>query len=344
MRSIRAGDTMEQQTKKIAVIGGGIIGLYLAWKLSEQGHNVSVFDKKSEKEIGKKVCSALFSERLLDFIPQAEECIKNEINGCVINFSKKKIKLNFSPRHLVIDREKLSAILISLNKEAGAQIFFEQELRQLPIGFDYIIGCDGAGSITRKLLNLASPQIALGAQIFIPNTERQNSVSTYPTKTGFCWKIPTGDSMEYGAMGNPRSVEKEFVNFLKKMQVDYSGELFSAAIPQPKFILKDAGLIFPKEKNITLCGDATGLTKPWSGGGVIWGLTQADILLNTFPDFKEYKKQVVRKFRRPIFKGQISKKLVYFLGNAFPCVIPSEITYDNDFPSFFKSFLNSLFK
>ncbi|MFA5086706.1 MAG: FAD-dependent oxidoreductase [Candidatus Paceibacterota bacterium] len=335
---------METKIFKIAIIGGGIIGLYLAWKLSEQGHNVSVFDKKSEKEIGKKVCSALFSERLLGFIPRAEECVKNKINGCVINFSKKKIKLNFNPGHLVIDREKLSAILISLNKKARAQIFFEQELKQLPAGFDYIIGCDGAGSITRKLLNLPNPQIALGAQIFINEKFDSNFVSTYPAKNGFCWKIPTGDCVEYGIMGSPQEAEKYFVNFLKQAQVDYSGELFSAAIPQPSFILKDAGLIFPKAKNITLCGDATGLTKPWSGGGVIWGLTQADILLKTFPDFIEYKRQVIRKFRYPILKGQISKKFVYFLGNALPSVIPSEITYDNDFPSFLKSFLDFLFK
>ena len=29
---------------KIAIIGGDINGLYLAWKLSEKGHQVTVFD------------------------------------------------------------------------------------------------------------------------------------------------------------------------------------------------------------------------------------------------------------------------------------------------------------
>jgi flavin-dependent dehydrogenase len=334
---------MNDKNFKIAIIGGGLIGFYLAWKLSEQGHNVSVFDKKKENEIGKKVCSALFSERIKDFIPGSEKCVKNKINGCIINFSKKKIRLEFSPSHLVMDRERLSKILMDLAKKSGAQIFFDQEIDRLPIGFDYIIGCDGAGSTVRRLLNLPDPKIALGAQVFSQKRDNSNHVFTHPIRNGFCWKIPTGDCVEYGIMDSPASVEKSFKDFLKNEQIDSREKIFSAAIPQPGSVLKDAGLIFPKEKNITLCGDASGLTKPWSGGGVIWGLTQADILLKTFPDFEEYKKQAVKRFRWLVLKGQISKKMVYFMGNYFPYLIPSELTYDNDFPSLFKSLIGSLF-
>lgn len=335
---------MENKNFKIAIIGGGLIGLYLAWKLSEQGHSVSVFDKKKEKEIGKKVCSSLFSERIKGFIPQVETCIKNEIAGCVINFPKKKIKLNFNPKHLVVDREKLSAILIDLIKKNKVTIFFEQELNQLPTGFDYIIGCDGVGSITRRLLNFPSPKIVLGSQIFVQKNNNSNNVFTFPTATGFCWKIPIGDYTEYGIMGDPKNLKKEFDDFLIEEQIKDYEKILSAAIPQPRFSLKDGGLIFPEQKNITLCGDASGLTKPWSGGGIIWGLTQANILLKTFPDFNKYKKETVKRFRWLILKGQISKKMIYFLGNNFPSLIPSELNYDNDFPSFFKSFWHYLIK
>jgi len=46
---------------KVAIVGGGTSGLYLAWKLSQKGEEVVVFEKK--KKIGKEVCSGLFSER-----------------------------------------------------------------------------------------------------------------------------------------------------------------------------------------------------------------------------------------------------------------------------------------
>lgn len=332
---------MQKENVKIAIIGGGLIGLYLASKLSKQGHSVSVFDKKSEKDLGKKVCSALFSERILGFIPQATDCIKNEINGCVINFPKKKVKLNFNPKHLIIDREKLSTLLAKEAKNNLVQIIYEQELKELPTGFDFIIGCDGAGSIVRRLLGLPNPKIMIGAQIFIERPDKSNYVSTYPTKSGFGWKIPIGDCIEYGIMGDPKNTEKEFADFLEQQQIEKPKIILSAAIPQPNLFFKDAGLVFSSEENITLCGDACGLTKPWSGGGIIWGLTQADILSENFPDFKKYKKQVIKKFRPLIIKGQISKRLIYFAGNYLPMIIPSKLTYDNDFPSFFKSLLST---
>ena len=49
--------------QNVAIIGGGICGLYLSWKLSRKGHLVTVFEKK--KKIGNEICSGLFSERIL---------------------------------------------------------------------------------------------------------------------------------------------------------------------------------------------------------------------------------------------------------------------------------------
>jgi flavin-dependent dehydrogenase len=116
---------------------------------------------------------------------------------------------------------------------------------------------------------------------------------------------------------------------------DVEKDSFSAAVvPSPHFSLFNAGLIFPKEKNVTLCGDAMGLTKPWSGGGIIWGLYAADILIKTFPDFKKYKKETVKFFRFKILKGHVSNYLVQTLGKKFTNLIPKEMEYDNDFPSF----------
>ncbi|MDD5569482.1 MAG: NAD(P)-binding protein [Candidatus Pacebacteria bacterium] len=330
---------MENKKLKIAIIGGGIIGTYLAWKLGERGHDVSVFEKKSEKDAGKKVCSALFSERIIGFIPQASECVKNEISGCVINFPKKKIKLNFSPKHLVLNREKLLATLISLARETGAHIIFNQEIKELPQDFDYIIGCDGAGSIVRNKLELPKPVFSLGIRAYFRQSDNSNFVSTCPTRSGFLWKIPKGDCVEYGAMGDLKETKKIFDDFLKRENIN-TEESASAIIPQPGNYFVDSGLIFTNENNIALCGDATGLTKPWSGGGIIWGLTQAGILLKTFPNFKEYKKEVIKKFGRQILKGKISKRLVYLFGNYFPYILPSEITYDNDFPSIFASLIS----
>lgn len=326
---------MDNKKIKVAVVGGGVMGLYISWKLAEAGHDVSLFDKKKEETFRYKCCSALVSERIKQFIPITKECIENTISHCVINFPKGKVKLNFNPRHLALNREMMIEILLELNKKAGTRIILGQEIKKVPQGFDKIIGCDGAFSVIRRSLGLPDPEIKIGVQAYSLAKSRSNTTETFTDSDifGFCWKIPKGDKIEYGSLGSQEEVRKKLNKILEIKGVE-KDTVSAAAVPGPKFSLFNAGLIFPKEKDITLCGDAMGLTKPWSGGGIIWGLHAADILIKTFPDFKEYKKQTIKFFRFKILKGQISNYLVQTVGKSFTKLLPKEMTYDNDFPSF----------
>lgn len=87
---------MANNPQRVAIVGAGVIGLYLAWQLSLKGHEVSVYEKKSEKYFGDKPCSTLVSERIKDFIPIEDDFIENKIIGCLINFPQKTVQLNFS--------------------------------------------------------------------------------------------------------------------------------------------------------------------------------------------------------------------------------------------------------
>jgi flavin-dependent dehydrogenase len=317
------------------VIGGGVMGLYISWKLAEAGHEVSLFDKKKEDVLGHKCCSCLVSERIKQFIPLTEECIENKISSCVINFPKSKVKLNFNPGHLALNRETLINILLDLNKKVGTRIILGQEIKKVPQGFDRIIGCDGAFSVIRRSLGLPDPEIKNGIQAYSLVKNNSNITETFTSDDiyGFCWKIPKGDKVEYGALGSQAEVKKKADKILNIKGVERDS-FSAAAVPGPKFPLFNAGLIFPKEKEITLCGDAMGLTKPWSGGGIIWGLHAADILVKTFPDFKKYRKETTNFFKFKILKGQISNHLVQTIGKRLSIFLPKEMVYDNDFPSF----------
>jgi flavin-dependent dehydrogenase len=330
---------MENKKLKVAVIGGGVMGLYISWKLSEAGHEVSLFDKKKEDVLGKKCCSCLVSERIRQFVPLPNECIENEISSCVINFPKGKIKLNFSPKHLALNRELLIEKLLDLNKKAGTRIVLGQEIRRVPPGFDRVIGCDGAFSIVRRSLGLPDPKIKNGIQAYSLAKNNSHITHTYTSSDifGFCWKIPKGDKVEYGALGALAEVKRKADRIMAMEDVE-KDSFSAAAVPCPKFPLFNAGLIFPKEKEVTLCGDAMGLTKPWSGGGIIWGLHAADILVKTFPDFKRYRRETVKFFKFKILKGQLSNFLVQTIGKRFPGLLPKEMKYDNDFPSFSVAF------
>jgi flavin-dependent dehydrogenase len=313
---------------RVAIIGAGIAGLYLAWKLAERREDVTVFEKRNK--IGKEACSGLFSDRILEFIPQSKNLIHNEINHTLIHFPKKTLKIKFSRPFFIMNHSELDNVVADLAEKAGAKIVLNTESRLMrDEGFDKIIGCDGALSGTRKGLGLKDPEFYLGIQgLALPAPSKiegshiEDVVETWPTVQGFIWKIPRGDSTEWGIMENPQDARLLLDRFLEKNNLNLEG-IKSALIPQ--------GLVISKNPLIALCGDAAGLTKPWSGGGVIWGLTAADLLLKNFPDFIRYKKELKSLFSVKIKIYKLAKKLVYFFGFNMPWILPRNYQIESDF-------------
>jgi len=167
----------------------------------------------------------------------------------------------------------------------------------------------------------------LGIQGLEEKTDNSDFVETWATKNGFLWKIPRGENIEWGIMEKPDAARRIFDEFAARRNLKLA-RLKSAIIPQ--------GLIIPKNEKITLCGDASGLTKPWSGGGVIWNLTQANMLLKNFPDFLQYRKEASRFFNLRLAIGNFAKKCAYSAGFDFPWLIPQNINLDGDYLLKFK--------
>ena len=316
---------------KVAIVGGGICGLYLSWKLSERGIKVTVFEKN--KKIGKEACSGLFSQRILNFIPQSHNLIQKRIKYVYIHFPRKTVKVRFSKEFFVIKHDELDRMVARLAEEAGAKIILNEKIDAMPEGFDKVIGCDGASSKIRKLSNLKDLDCRLGIQGILP---RSNSLSpeekktyhdvdfadAWPTKSGFFWKIPREKDIEYGLIEEQQKAKGLFDEFIKERNLH---------LTEMKAALISEGLDTPENRDVALCGDAAGLTKPWTGGGVIWALTAADILLAEYPSFLEYRKELKKFFSFKIMFSKLATKVVYFVGFKFPFLLPKNAKIESDF-------------
>ncbi len=309
---------LEGTTLKVAIIGAGITGPFLAWKLSQKGHEVTVFGKGNSKP---KVCSGLLSCDILDFIPGSQELIQNQINHVLIHFKRSTIRVNFLKEFYVIDRDELDNLAASLAEGSGVKIVMNSTIDTLPVGFDRVIGCDGYSSFVRKELRLKQHKGRLAIRGVLPKKDNSDFVEAWPTRGGFIWKIPRCDGLEYGIISQTPYAENSFNEFLERHSITLS-KLEARMVPS-EFSISSNELV-------TICGDAAGLNKPWSGGGIIWGLTAALILVDTFPDFHRYISKVRRNFLPEIVLSRFAERIITICGSRIP-LLPKELTIEGDF-------------
>lgn len=304
---------------RIAVIGGGLVGSYIAWQLAKKVNKVTLFEQKTRQ--GKQACSGLISERIWNFIPENKDLIQHKVNSTLMHLRDEKIRLNFKPQMLVFNRPLLDRYVLGLAFDAGIDFVIEK-IESLPKNFDLIIGCDGALSVTRRKLGLKDPKFRMGILCKIEKKDRSDTVETWPLNNGFAWRIPRGDEVEYGVLAPLDRAKEEFLHFCIKQNIKPTRQ-HASLVPQ--------GLVLSNNPKVALCGDAAGLTKPWSGGGVIWGLTAAEILLETFPDFGAYNRALKRFFSSKLLMSKFATGLGYLAAKRLPRILPKERTIDSDF-------------
>lgn len=315
----------------IIIVGAGAIGLYTAKLLEENNLNILILEK--HKEIGNKACSGLVSTRLKNFV-RLGNWVENKIKNIIIHSQAGNVIKLERPNTLayVIDREKLDCWL---SRQVKSKILFGTRVENIRMKKDWIevrtnkgffrskllVGCDGANSIVAKYLGV-NREIISGLMMRENKKNYSNTAEIWVDKNlinnGFFWLIPRGKNIEYGALGrkiNFKLIENFFR--LKNKKCKRMGGI----IP--------IGLQKTYSDRILLIGDAACQIKPWSCGGLIYGLIASKIackvILKTFEIqnfseniLKEYKlewEKVIGKnielglFAREIYKDMDNKQI-----------------------------------
>ncbi|MFW5929385.1 MAG: geranylgeranyl reductase family protein [Halobacteriota archaeon] len=297
----------------VAVVGAGPAGSGLARALSREGHEAVVLERG---EVGRPLaCSGHVSDEVWRHLPDGarDDLLQNEIRGARFHVDGHSYEFYRDETvSYVVDRVELDRTLARDAERAGAEIRTETEVRDVVehddhVALDttagdvrarYVAGCDGPRSTVRDALGLPGPRERLhGVLGFADERDTGDFVDVYLDAPDFFgWRIPRGDDVEYGVACRERP--REAFDSLFDVEIE---SLCAGAIP-----------IGPPERTVTergfLVGDAAAQTKPFTGGGIVYGLTAAETAASAFEAedpawLAEYERDWRRELEREISLG-----------------------------------------
>jgi flavin-dependent dehydrogenase len=135
-----------------------------------------------------------------------------------------------------------------------------------------VAGCDGPRSRVRQEVGLPDPEELLhGVLGFSDAPDYDDFVDVHLTVPRFfAWRIPRGEAgVEYGLAAAPgENVSERFEQLTEEYGVE-TDRRCSGLIPIGPPECVHSGRVF-------LLGDAAGQNKPFTGGGILYGMTAAD--------------------------------------------------------------------
>ncbi len=283
-------------SKKVVIVGAGIVGLTLAKELAMHGTDVQVYDAKRDVADGAAKASGIFSISGLGRIGiDPTPALVNRLNGAVLHAGREKLRVKaLETKAYVVDRGLLAKSCMESARMAGAEIklgkrFDREELRAL--GSDkgnIIIGADGAVSTVASAF--AFPKI--NEYVLTYKAEYRNAFVEDHSMAGlffandiayrfFGWSCPySKNRIELGLGISDRAKISSTAAYAKFAK----SEMVKGIIKNAEMVNGYASIIplssrpITVKDNVMLVGDAAGQVKATTGGGIIFGCSCAKVL------------------------------------------------------------------
>ncbi|MBU2638005.1 MAG: NAD(P)/FAD-dependent oxidoreductase [Nanoarchaeota archaeon] len=290
----------------IAVIGGGPVGCYSAFKLASKGEKVNVYEEHSS--IGKPVqCTGLLTSEIYNILKVDSHCVLNKLNRAkLISPEGKFIELKLGKPNIVVDRTLFDEQIAAMAASAGAKINLKSKfsgfsgllekkakINGKAVEAEHIVGADGPMSLVAKESGLyGKRQLVVGAQARVKMKCDSDCFNTYFGIGIFSWLVPEGDGVaRIGVVDNknPNALLKKLISKVAKggKVLDKQGGLIPIYNPSQKL----------KKGNVAVVGDAATQVKAVSFGGIIPGLLAAEALGKGIEKYEENCASVKKELR-----------------------------------------------
>jgi geranylgeranyl reductase family protein len=268
--------------------------------LAEQGHDVVVLEEHAE--VGTPVhCTGLLGLEAFDEFDLPKETILSLAGSARFwGAAGQSVQIHSDRiRAAVIDRAMLDAALAARAEAAGAEVRRGCRAEGIAVGPDRVTvkGRDGADTVDARVCVLACganyrfhKELGLGMpDVFLQSAQLDTAFPEMPevevqfgrdvAPGGFAWLVPFkrggASRARIGLMSETRSAER-FGSFFASLRARAGGAEEPAPIPRLKML--PLGPV-PKTyaDRVVAVGDAAGLVKPTTGGGIYYGLLSGSL-------------------------------------------------------------------
>ena len=285
----------------VAVIGGGPVGSYVAYKLAEAGYGVVVLEQK--KTLGEQVCcTGIIGREYVSFFAIDDSVILRQATSArLFSPSGRWLRLwREETQAYIIDRAAFNVALGRQAQDAGAEYVLNSLVSNIEVGDDkvrveathqeerldlearVVIIATGFGSgLTQKLGLGKVGDFVIGAQTEVETTGVDEIEVYFGQEIApgfFAWLVPTSPQIARVGLLSRRSPEL----YLKKLMASLlaQGKIVSAEAKLSYGGISLKPLARTHGKRLIVVGTAAGQVKPTTGGGIYYGLLCADIAAN----------------------------------------------------------------
>ncbi len=330
----------------VVIIGGGPGGLHAAAKLARDGFDVAVLEEHAE--IGQPPhCTGILGDEVFEELGLPRDAVLNPLPAVRFH-SPGGLELSWTPDRLeavVVDRVRFDGMLATRAVAAGAALIRGARATGLVNGEHSVeVGIEGQAPVVGRAVVLAcgvnysfQRQLGMGlpsvylssAQMEVP-AGRSGEVEVYfgldVAPQGFAWAVPTvrpdGPHVRIGLMCDGDAAGP-FRRLMERIGPSWGVAGTIAASPRRR-LLPLGAIRRTYADRVVAIGDAAGLVKPTTGGGIYYSMTTGAMAAEVLRDALHrdrldasalsvyeagWRKELIPEFRTQLALRMLAQKL-----------------------------------
>jgi len=279
---------MSDKTYDALVVGAAVAGSRTAQLIAESGKNVLLIEENLNVGHPCK-CTGLVSWRIKELLPTLpEKLITNVVQEARFHSPNGSSFILKSGKPVyVIDRPGLDKYLFALAGEAGAETKIGERFLSYKIMNDHVevktdrnvyktkilIGADGANSSVGKQAGLEYPENYLVGVQTTASGKFDKVELWFGSKVSpkfFAWVVPENENVARIGLATDRNASKYYEDFL-------NARIGRIEKPDVGGVIRFGLMERTSDDRIMVVGDAACQVKPYSGGGINFGLIASKI-------------------------------------------------------------------